>query len=164
MNMYDLINKKKNRGELTKEEIEFIVNGYTKGEIPDYQMAAFLMAVCINKMTHEETANLTLAMANSGEMLDLSRIEGVKVDKHSTGGVGDKTSLVIGPMVAPLAYRSPRCQEGLGHTGGPVTSLKAFRGFQRACQRKFIENVNRIKIAIVGQTANLAPADRKYTP
>lgn len=163
MNMYDLINKKKNRGELTKEEIEFIVNGYTKGEIPDYQMAAFLMAVCINKMTHEETANLTLAMANSGEMLDLSRIEGVKVDKHSTGGVGDKTSLVIGPMVAalgiPVAKMSGR---GLGHTGGTIDKLESFPGFSTSLStEKFIENVNRIKIAIVGQTANLAPADKK---
>jgi len=163
MNMYDLINKKKNRGELTKEEIEFIVNGYTKGEIADYQMAAFLMAVCINKMTHEETANLTLAMANSGEMLDLSRIEGVKVDKHSTGGVGDKTSLVIGPMVAalgiPVAKMSGR---GLGHTGGTIDKLESFPGFSTSLStEKFIENVNRIKIAIVGQTANLAPADKK---
>ena len=95
MQMYDLINKKKNKEELTKEEIEFIVNGYTKGSIPDYQMSAFLMAVCLNKMNHEETAHFTMAMANSGDILDLSKVHGVKVDKHSTGGVGDKTSLVL---------------------------------------------------------------------
>lgn len=163
MQMYDLINKKKNREELSKEEIEFIVNGYTKGEIPDYQMSAFLMAVCINKMSHEETANLTMAMAKSGDMLDLKAIHGVKVDKHSTGGVGDKTSLVLSPMVAslgvPVAKMSGR---GLGHTGGTIDKLESFPGFSTSISPdQFIENVNRIKMAIVGQTANLAPADKK---
>jgi pyrimidine-nucleoside phosphorylase len=161
--MYDLINKKKNKGELSKEEIEFIINGYTKGEIPDYQMSAFLMAVCLNKMTHEETANFTMAMTKSGDMLDLSAIHGVKVDKHSTGGVGDKTSLVLSPMVAslgiPVAKMSGR---GLGHTGGTIDKLESFPGFSTVLSpEQFIKNVNEVKMAIVGQTANLAPADKK---
>lgn len=163
MQMYDLINKKKNNEELTKEEIEFIVEGYTKGDIPDYQMAAFLMAVCLNKMSHEETANFTIAMANSGDILDLKAIHGVKVDKHSTGGVGDKTSLVLSPMVAslgiPVAKMSGR---GLGHTGGTIDKLESFPGFSTDISSKqFIDNINRIKLAIIGQTANLAPADKK---
>lgn len=163
MQMYDLINKKKNKGELSKEEIEFIIEGYTKGEIPDYQMSAFLMAVCLNKMTHEETANFTIAMANSGDILDLSAIHGTKVDKHSTGGVGDKTSLVLSPMVAalgiPVAKMSGR---GLGHTGGTIDKLESFPGFSTVLSsEQFIDNINRIKLAIVGQTANLAPADKK---
>lgn len=163
MQMYDLINKKKNKEVLTKEEIEFIVNGYTKGSIPDYQMSAFLMAVCLNKMNHEETAHFTMAMANSGDILDLSKVHGVKVDKHSTGGVGDKTSLVLSPMVAalgiPVAKMSGR---GLGHTGGTVDKLESFPGFStEISSEQFIENINKIKLAIVGQTANLAPADKK---
>lgn len=163
MQMYDLINKKKNKGELSKEEIEFITHGFTKGEIPDYQMSAFLMAVCLNKMTHEETANFTLAMANSGDLLDLSAIHGIKVDKHSTGGVGDKTSLVLSPMVAslgiPVAKMSGR---GLGHTGGTIDKLESFPGFTTSISsEQFIDNINSIKLAIVGQTANLAPADKK---
>lgn len=163
MQMYDLINKKKNKVELSKEEIDFIIEGYTKGEIPDYQMSAFLMAVCLNKMTHEETANLTIAMANSGDLLDLSAIHGIKVDKHSTGGVGDKTSLVLSPMVAslgiPVAKMSGR---GLGHTGGTIDKLESFPGFStNITSEKFTDNINNIKLAIVGQTANLAPADKK---
>lgn len=163
MNMYDLINKKKNKEELCKEEINYIIDGYTKDEIPDYQMSAFLMAVCLNKMTHEETANFTLAMANSGDILDLSQIHGVKVDKHSTGGVGDKTTLILSPMVAslgvPVAKMSGR---GLGHTGGTIDKLESFPGFTTSLStEKFIENVNDIKLAIAGQTANLAPADKK---
>ena len=163
MKMYDLINKKKNKESLTTEEIEFIIHGYTIGEIPDYQMSAFLMAVCLNGMKHEETAALTVAMAKSGDLLDLSRIEGVKVDKHSTGGVGDKTSLVLSPMVAalgiPVAKMSGR---GLGHTGGTIDKLESFPGFSTSIStEQFIANVNSIKMAIVGQTANLAPADKK---
>lgn len=163
MKMYDLINKKKNKERLTADEIEFIVTGYTKGTIPDYQMSAFLMAVCLNGMDHEETAALTVAMAQSGDLLDLSQIHGVKVDKHSTGGVGDKTSLVLGPMVAslgiPVAKMSGR---GLGHTGGTIDKLESFAGFSTSITtEQFITNVNTVKMAIVGQTANLAPADKK---
>lgn len=163
MKMYDLINKKKNKEALTSDEIEFIVQGFTKGTIPDYQMSAFLMAVCLNGMNHEETAALTVAMAHSGDILDLSQIHGVKVDKHSTGGVGDKTSLVLGPMVAalgiPVAKMSGR---GLGHTGGTIDKLESFPGFSTSITtEQFINNVNTIKMSIVGQTANLAPADKK---
>ncbi len=163
MKIYDLILKKKNKEKMTTEEIEYIVQGFTKGTIPDYQMSAFLMAVCLNGMDHEETAALTVAMANSGDILDLSQIEGVKVDKHSTGGVGDKTSLVLGPMVAalgiPVAKMSGR---GLGHTGGTIDKLESFPGFSTTIStEQFIHNVNTIKMAIVGQTANLAPADKK---
>jgi len=163
MKMYDLINKKKNKERLITREIEFIVEGYTKGTIPDYQMSAFLMAVCLNGMDHEETAALTVAMANSGDILDLSQVNGIKVDKHSTGGVGDKTSLVLSPMVAslgiPVAKMSGR---GLGHTGGTIDKLESFPGFSTTITtEEFIANVNRIKMAIVGQTANLAPADKK---
>ena len=162
MRMYDLINKKKHKEKLTQEEIEFIVNGYTKGEIPDYQVSAFLMAVCLNGMEDEETVALTMAMAHSGDMIDLSEIHGVKVDKHSTGGVGDKTSLVLSPMVAalgvPIAKMSGR---GLGHTGGTIDKLESFEGFSTSLTtEQFIHNVNDVKMAIVGQTANLAPADK----
>lgn len=163
MRMYDLIMKKKQGKALTEQEISFIVDGYTKDTIPDYQMSAFLMAVCLQGMTDEETAALTMAMANSGDILDLSPIEGKKADKHSTGGVGDKTSLIIGPMVAalgvPVAKMSGR---GLGHTGGTIDKLESFPGFSVSISNEqFFENVNRMKLAIVGQTANLAPADKK---
>lgn len=163
MQMYDLIRKKKNKEKLSTEEISFIVEGFTNGTIPDYQMSAFLMAVCLNGMDHEETAALTVAMAHSGDLLDLSQIYGVKVDKHSTGGVGDKTSLVLSPMVAslgiPVAKMSGR---GLGHTGGTIDKLESFPGFSTTITtEQFIQNVNTVKMAIVGQTANLAPADKK---
>ncbi|BCJ95316.1 pyrimidine-nucleoside phosphorylase [Anaerocolumna cellulosilytica] len=163
MNMYDLISKKKYGETLTNEEIHFIVDGFTSGAIKDYQMSAFLMAVCLKGMDKDETIALTMAMAHSGDMLDLSAIDGVKVDKHSTGGVGDKTSLVLSPMVAalgiPVAKMSGR---GLGHTGGTIDKLESFRGFSTSIPtEKFIENVNKMKMAIVGQTANLAPADKK---
>ena len=163
MRMYDLIYKKKYGAKLTKEEIDFIVQGYTKGEIPDYQMSAFLMAVCLKGMDMEETTNLTLSMRDSGETLDLSKIHGVKVDKHSTGGVGDKTSLCLSAMVAacgvPVAKMSGR---GLGHTGGTIDKLESIKGFSTSITgEQFFENVNSIKMAIMGQTADLAPADKK---
>ncbi len=163
MRMYDIINKKKRGGHLSKEEIYFMVDGYTKGEIPDYQVSALMMAICFQGMDDMETLNLTLAMRDSGEVLDLSAIEGMKIDKHSTGGVGDKTSLVLTPMVAalgiPVAKMSGR---GLGHTGGTIDKLECFPGFSTELSREqFYDNVNRIKVAIMGQTANLAPADKK---
>lgn len=163
MRMYDLITKKKQGKTLTKEEIDFMIAGYTKGEIPDYQMSAMMMAICFQGMSEEETLHLTLAMRDSGDVLDLSAIEGIKVDKHSTGGVGDKTSLVLAPMVAalgiPVAKMSGR---GLGHTGGTIDKLECFPGFSTSLtEEQFYENVNKVKLAIMGQTANLAPADKK---
>lgn len=163
MRMYDLITKKKHGEELTTEEISFIVNGFTNGTIPDYQMSAFLMAVCLKEMSLKETIDLTMAIVHSGDVLDLSPIIGKKADKHSTGGVGDKTSIIIGPMVAalgvPVAKMSGR---GLGHTGGTIDKLESFPGFSVSLtEQQFFDNVNRMKLAIIGQTANLAPADKK---
>ena len=163
MNMYDLIMKKKKGCELTNEEIRYMIDGYTKEMIPDYQMSAMMMAICFQGMTSEETKNLTLAMAESGDILDLSEIKGIKVDKHSTGGVGDKTSLVLGPMVAALGVSVAKMSgRGLGHTGGTIDKLESFTGFTTALSKDtFIKNVNEIGIAIAGQTADLAPADKK---
>jgi pyrimidine-nucleoside phosphorylase len=163
MRMYDLILKKRNGGELSTEEINYFVENYTKGEIPDYQVSALLMAIYFQKMNKRETSDLTMAMVHSGDMLDLSKIEGVKVDKHSTGGVGDTTTLVLTPMVAalgiPVAKMSGR---GLGHTGGTIDKLESFKGFSvEMPTEKFINNVNTIKIAVAGQTGDLAPADKK---
>ncbi len=163
MRMYDIIMKKRNGGILTTEEINFFIEGYTKGEIPDYQVSALMMAVYFQGMNEAETLSLTMAMAKSGDMLDLSEIKGIKVDKHSTGGVGDKTSLSLTPMVAacgiPVAKMSGR---GLGHTGGTIDKLESFEGFTTGITREqFIENVNTIGISIMGQTADLAPADKK---
>lgn len=162
MRMYDLIVKKRDGGVLSREEISFMIKGYTKGEIPDYQMSAMMMAVYFQGMNKEETLALTMEMAHSGDMLDLSEIHGIKVDKHSTGGVGDKTSLALAPMVAacgiPVAKMSGR---GLGHTGGTIDKLESFEGFSTSMEpEQFKEQVNRIGIAIMGQTASLAPADK----
>lgn len=163
MRMYDLIMKKRNGGKLTKEEIEYMVGGFTDGQIPDYQMSAMMMAIYFVGMDKEETLHLTMAMANSGDMLDLSQIEGIKVDKHSTGGVGDKTSLALTPMVAACGIKVAKMSgRGLGHTGGTIDKLESFEGFSTGIsERQFIDNVNKIGIAIMGQTADLAPADKK---
>ena len=163
MRMYDLIMKKRNGGALTKEEITYMISGYTKGEIPDYQMSAMMMAIYFVGMNEEETLFLTMAMAQSGEMLDLSEITGMKVDKHSTGGVGDKTSLALAPMVAACGVRVAKMSgRGLGHTGGTIDKLESFSGFStEITTRQFLENVNEIGIAIMGQTRELAPADKK---
>ncbi len=163
MRMYDLIKKKRDGEILTKEEIDFMIAEYTVGNIPDYQMSAMMMAIYFRGMNEEETLNLTMAMKLSGEELDLSPIHGIKVDKHSTGGVGDKTSLALTPMVAalgiPVAKMSGR---GLGHTGGTIDKLESFTGFSTEIETDtFIRNVNEIGIAIMGQTKNLAPADKK---
>jgi len=163
MRMYDVIMKKRNGGVLSTEEINFFIEGYTNGEIPDYQVSALMMAIYFQGMNEQETLDLTMAMARSGDMLDLSDIQGIKVDKHSTGGVGDKTSLSLTPMVAacgiPVAKMSGR---GLGHTGGTIDKLESFDGFTTGITREqFIDNVNTIGISIMGQTADLAPADKK---
>ncbi len=161
--MYRLITKKKRGEKLSEDEIKFIVNEFTVGNIPDYQMSAFLMAVCLNGMDDEEIFYMTAAMRDSGNTIDLSAIKGVKVDKHSTGGVGDKISLIVGPMVAalgvPVAKMSGR---GLGHTGGTIDKLESIEGFSTTLSKEqFVNNVNSIKMAIAGQTENLAPADKK---
>ena len=163
MRMYDLILKKKQGGELSTDEIRYMIEGFTEGSIPDYQMSAMTMAICFRGMTPRETVDLTLAMRDSGDVLDLSGIKGVKVDKHSTGGVGDKTSLALTPIIAalgvPVAKMSGR---GLGHTGGTIDKLECFDGFTTALsEEQFAGNVNTIGIALAGQTATLAPADKK---
>lgn len=162
MRMYDLIMKKRNGGILTEEEIHFMIHGYTIGEIPDYQMSAMLMAIYFEGMNETETLQLTMAMAQSGDMLDLSGIEGIKVDKHSTGGVGDKTSLALTPMVAACGVKIAKMSgRGLGHTGGTIDKLESFSGFSTELSaEQFMEHVNRIGIAIMGQTKDLAPADK----
>lgn len=161
--MYDLIEKKKKGLALSKDEISYLITGFTKGEIPDYQMSAYLMAVCFNGMTEEETYEFTMAMEHSGDELDLTSIPGMKIDKHSTGGVGDKTTLVLAPLIAslgvPVAKMSGR---GLGHTGGTIDKLEAFPGFQTGISEEtFLSNVREHGIAVAGQTKNLAPADKK---
>jgi len=161
--MVDVIQKKRRGLELSREEIEFAVEGYTKGEIPDYQMSALLMAICFQGMSERETADLTWSMAHSGEHVDLSSVSGVKVDKHSTGGVGDKTSLIVAPLAAaagvPVAKMSGR---GLGFTGGTIDKLESIPGFRVELSREqFLANVNRFRLALAGQSGNLAPADKK---
>lgn len=163
MRMVDVIDHKRNGSALTKEEISAFIEGYTNGEIPDYQASALLMAIYFNGMTDEEQANLTMQMLNSGDRLDLSDIPGIKVDKHSTGGVGDKTSIPLAPMVAALGIPVPMISgRGLGHTGGTLDKLEAIPGFEvERSEAEFKKQVRDIKVAIVGATGNVAPADKK---
>ena len=163
MRMYDVIMKKRDGGELTKEEIEFFIGGYVKDEIPDYQVSALLMAIYFKGMTDRETATLTMCMANSGETVDLSSIDGIKVDKHSTGGVGDKTTLIISPIVASLGVRVAKMSgRGLGHTGGTVDKMESIPGMQTSIDReKFFEIVRKVGVSVIGQSGNLVPADKK---
>ena len=162
MRMIDLIEKKKEKIELTKEEITFIINGYVAKEIPDYQISAFLMAIYFNGMTNQEIYYLTDAMLHSGEVIDLSKINGIKVDKHSTGGVGDKTSLVVGPLAASFGVKMAKMSgRGLGHTGGTLDKLESIPGYNiELTPQEFFKQVNNIGISIIGQTANVAPADK----
>ncbi|MCR4589101.1 MAG: pyrimidine-nucleoside phosphorylase [Lachnospiraceae bacterium] len=163
MRMYDLIMKKRNGEALSEEEIRWMIRSYTDGEIPDYQMSAMTMAIYFQGMNTRETADLTLAMAHSGDMLDLSDIPGIKVDKHSTGGVGDKTSLTLTPMVAACGLKVAKMSgRGLGHTGGTIDKLESFPGFSTGITMEaFKKNVQTIGLSIMGQTLNLAPADKK---
>ncbi len=163
MRMYDLIMKKKNGGRLSREEIEYMIAEYTAGRIPDYQMSAMMMAVYFRGMDAQETAALTTAMADSGGRMDLSGIAGIKVDKHSTGGVGDKTSIALAPMAAACGAKIAKMSgRGLGHTGGTIDKLESFKGFTTGISAQhFIKQVNDIGISIMGQTADIAPADKK---
>ena len=161
--MVDLIEKKQDKEELTAAEVRWMIDGFTSGEVPDYQMSAMLMAIYYNGMTKEELSEMTMAMVESGDQIDLSDIEGEKVDKHSTGGVGDTTTLVLAPLVAsvgvPVAKMSGR---GLGHTGGTIDKLESIEGFHvEITEEEFIELVNKNKLAVIGQTGNLTPADKK---
>lgn len=163
MRMIDIIEKKRDGHELTTEEIQFFINGYTFGDIPDYQASALAMAIFFRDMTEKECTDLTMAMVHSGDIIDLSGIEGIKVDKHSTGGVGDTTTLILAPLVAavgvPVAKMSGR---GLGHTGGTIDKLESIKGFHvEISNREFIKLVNKNKIAVIGQSGNLTPADKK---
>lgn len=163
MRMIDIIEKKRDGKSLTKEEIEFFVNGYTHGEVPDYQASSLAMAIFFQDMNDEERAALTMSIVNSGEKIDLSDINGIKVDKHSTGGVGDTTTLVLAPLVAavgvPVAKMSGR---GLGHTGGTIDKLESVKGFNvEISEKDFIKLVNDNQVAVIGQSGNLTPADKK---
>ena len=163
MRMIDIIEKKRDGKSLSKEEIEFFIKGYTEGDIPDYQASSLAMAIFFQDMNEEERAALTMAMVNSGDVIDLSKVNGIKVDKHSTGGVGDTTTLVLAPLVAavgvPVAKMSGR---GLGHTGGTIDKLESIDGFHvEISEADFIKLVNEDQVAVIGQTGNLTPADKK---
>ena len=159
----DLILKKRNGEELTSEEIQFIIDNYVNGNIPDYQMSALLMAIYFNPLTENETLALTLTMLRSGDEIDLSPIDGIKVDKHSTGGVGDKTSLVVAPIASALGVKLAKMSgRGLGHSGGTLDKLESIPGFKiEICAEDFFKQVNEIGLAIIGQSANITPADKK---
>lgn len=163
MLMTDLIATKRDGGELSTEEIDFMIQGYTRGDIPDYQMSAMCMAILLRGMNDRETLDMTMSMMHSGETLDLSPIDGMKADKHSTGGVGDKTSLVLCPMVAACGLKIAKMSgRGLGHTGGTIDKLESFPGFHTGIsEERFFKNVNEIGISIMGQTADIDPADKK---
>lgn len=163
MHVIDLITKKRNGEILTKEEIEFLIQTYTMGNIPDYQMSALLMAIFFQGMNHEEATHLALSMRDSGDVMDLSEIKGIKVDKHSTGGVGDKVTLVLAPIVASLGAKVAKMSgRGLGHTGGTIDKLESIEGFHvEVAPQDFINQVNEIGIAVVGQSGHIAPADKK---
>ncbi len=163
MRMYDLIQKKKAGLELSTEEIDWMIQGYTRGEIPDYQMSAMTMAICFRGMSEKETGDLTISMRDSGDTIDLSKIPGIKVDKHSTGGVGDKTSIALLPLVSCLGVKLAKMSgRGLGHTGGTIDKLESIPGFKTSMSMEaFTAQVSDIGMAIMGQTADLAPADKK---
>lgn len=163
MNVIDIINKTKRKQELTEEEIRWLINSYTNDEIYDYQMSSWLMAVCLNGLTEAETAALTIAMRDSGDVLDLSGINGITVDKHSTGGVGDKTSLIIGPAVAACGVKMPKMSgRGLGHTGGTIDKLESINGYRTdILMKEFFYVVNKTGFSIISQSGNLCPADKK---
>lgn len=163
MRMYDIIAKKRDGETLSREELEFVIDGFVAGDIPDYQVSALLMAIYLKGMTDTETAQLTDIMAHSGDIVDLSAISGIKADKHSTGGVGDKTTLVIAPIVAACGVKIAKMSgRGLGHTGGTVDKMEAVPGTQTAVDReRFFKQVNEIGISVIGQSGNLAPADKK---
>ena len=163
MNIVDIINKKRLNKELTPEEITFFVNGYVQGTINDYQMSSLLMAICINGMSYEETSNLTEVMLHSGDTIDLSMLKGIKVDKHSTGGVGDKTTMILLPLVAACGVIAPKMSgRGLGFTGGTIDKLESIPGFKtNLTNEEFINQVEKIGCSVVSQTGNLVPADKK---
>jgi pyrimidine-nucleoside phosphorylase len=163
MNMYEIISKKRDKKKLTSEEIDYFVSGYTKGTIPDYQMSALLMAIFLNGMNAEETFDLTSSMMISGKVMDLSFIPGIKVDKHSTGGVGDKVSLILAPLVAACGVTIPMISgRGLGHTGGTLDKLESIPGFKTNLSlKKFVRNLSEIGVSVIGQTDEIAPADKK---
>lgn len=163
MRMYDIIDNKKHGKELSFDEIKFFVDGFTDGSVPDYQASALLMAICLKGMSDSEISNLTLCMAQSGDMNDMSKIDGVSCDKHSTGGVGDKTSLIVAPIAASCGLKVAKMSgRGLGHTGGTVDKLESIPGYNTAmASDSFFEQVNKIGISLIGQTGNLAPADKK---
>ena len=163
MDMLDIIRSKKRNIPLSKKEIEYVVQGYVDGSIPDYQMSALLMAICFNGMNYKELLNLTIAIIDSGDVMDLSKINAVTVDKHSTGGVGDKTTLIIAPIVAALGGHVAKMSgNGLGHTGGTIDKLESIEGFRtNLSEKEFFEQVKKIGVALISQTGNLTPADKK---
>ena len=163
MRLYDIIEKKRNGAELSDEEIRFVISGYTAGEIPDYQISALLMAIYFRGMNDRETFTLTEAMMHSGDTVDLSEFGNLTVDKHSTGGVGDKTSLVVAPLMASFGCKMAKMSgRGLGHTGGTVDKLESIPGYNTAMEPEaFFEQVRKVGVSVIGSTANLAPADKK---